>query len=72
MMRPGTKVNRPAITKAPRKIATIARRCCSTACRFAFQTASGSVTRVKIASRWMGLHGPQIRSSWMKNALTLP
>ena len=42
MMRPGIKVNAPAITSPPKKI----------------------------ASRWIGLHGPHSLISWMKNALT--
>jgi hypothetical protein len=28
---------------------------------------SGSLTSVKIDRRWIGIHGPQSFSSWMKN-----
>ena len=51
MMRPGTNVNSPAITSAPTKRPSIARRCYSTLCLCARHTATGSITNVKIANR---------------------
>jgi hypothetical protein len=69
MMRPGTSVNRPATTSAPVKMAIMALRCRSTRWRRACTTASGSVASVKIESRWIGLHRPQTRRSWIQNEL---
>ena len=64
MMRPGRKVNAPAITSAPTKIEIIALRCCITRCLRACITASGSITSVKIDSAWIGLNGPTSLISW--------
>jgi hypothetical protein len=50
MIRPGTKVKAPAPTSAPKKSATIMRPCRATSCRRARLTASGRVSKVKIAS----------------------
>ena len=60
MIRPGSSVNSPAMTSAPEKISDHdrggdPRRRCRCACH----TPSGSVTSVKIDSRWIGLQGPQ-------------
>jgi hypothetical protein len=57
-VRPGTKANTPATAEAPRRIASIARRCCPAARCRARRTALGSVTSVKPGSSWVGLRGP--------------
>src|SRR5712691_7613288 len=67
MMRPGRKVKRPAITSAPVKMLIIALRWLTTRWRRAWKTASGSITSVKIASKWIGLQGPHWRNSWIQN-----
>src|SRR5215831_3588654 len=69
MMRPGMRVKRPATTSAPAKMAIMALRCLPTRWRRACKTASGSIASVKIASRWIGLHGPHMCSSWIQNEL---
>ena len=69
MIRPGQKVNRPAMTRAPTKMLVIALRCRSTLCRCAAKTASGTVASVKIDRRWIGLKGPIMRNSWIENEL---
>ena len=67
MIRPGTKVNSPAISSAPANIAIMALRCWGTRWRRACRIANGSVASVKIDSRWIGLHGPHTRRSWIQN-----
>ena len=59
----GSKVNAPAIKRAPTNKPVMARRCCATSCRRARQTASGSMTSVNSDNRWIGLHGPHSRIS---------
>jgi hypothetical protein len=70
MMRPGRKVKSPAITRAPRKTD---HGLAVTGDRVASRMPHGKrhIARVKIANRWIGLHGPHKRISWMKNALML-
>ena len=63
MTRPGSSVNRPAMTSAPVKMPIIALRWRWTRWRRACTTASGSMTSVKIDSRWIGLNGPMTRRS---------
>src|ERR1700731_4019128 len=70
MMRPGRKVKIPAISNAPTNRPSIARRCLRTSCCRARHTASGSIARVKIDSKWIGLNGPHSRIVWMKNELS--
>src|ERR1700730_15450269 len=70
MMRPGRKVKIPAMTNAPTNRLIIARRCLRTSCCRARHTASGSIARVKIDSKWIGLNGPHSRIVWMKNELS--
>src|SRR6202165_3871091 len=70
MMRPGTSVNAPAMTRAPRKREIMARRCSATRWRCAAHTASGRGISVKIDSRGIGLHGPHSRIWWIRNELS--
>jgi hypothetical protein len=70
MIRPGRKVNPPAITRAPVNNISIAMRCCAMSCRRACITASGNVTKTRMDSKWIGLHGPRSRIVWMNNELT--
>jgi hypothetical protein len=56
-------VNSPAITSAPANMVIMALRCAITRWWRACSTATGSVTRVKIDSKWIALHGPHIRMS---------
>jgi len=59
MMRLGASVKRPAITSAPQKRPTMVERWRRTEWWWACQMPSGSITSVKIDSKWMGLHSPQ-------------
>jgi hypothetical protein len=70
MIRPGSNVNRPAITSAPAKVKIITRRCPLTSWRCARHTPSGNTTKVKIDSKWIGLQGPNERIWWIQNELT--
>ena len=64
MIRPGTNVNSPAITSAAEEYADhgLAMRAKRRAAAPPI-TATGSMIRVKIDSRWIGLNGPTIRIS---------
>src|SRR5882757_9008352 len=70
MIRPGTNVNRPAITSAPAKIEIIVILWARTLWRRAARTPNTSMIGVKIDSRWIGLQGPNSLIWWIQNELS--
>ena len=69
-MRPGTKVNPPAMTRAPTKRNSIAFRCLRTLWRRAAVTATGRLTTVKSVKRCIALKGPNVQVVLTKSELT--
>lgn len=69
MIRPGSRVNSPVITSAPRWSPVIVQRWAATAPRRAEITVRTRAARVNTDRRWIQLNGPTWRRPEVPNAL---